>query len=158
VDAPVTNRFFPRDEYFMRLALREAERAMEHEDVPIGAVIVHEGEVLASGRNERELRQDPTAHAEVLALREASERLGSWRVLESVLYVTLEPCAMCAGAIVLARVPRVVFGAWDPKAGAAGSVLDILAEPKLNHRPEVSGGLLAEECGALLTSFFAGRR
>ena len=158
MDAPVTNRFFPRDEYFMRLALREAERAMEHEDVPIGAVIVHEGEVLASGRNERELRQDPTAHAEVLALREASERLGSWRVLESVLYVTLEPCAMCAGAIVLARVPRVVFGAWDPKAGAAGSVLDILAEPKLNHRPEVSGGLLAEECGALLTSFFAGRR
>ncbi|HXE45690.1 MAG TPA: tRNA adenosine(34) deaminase TadA [Conexibacter sp.] len=155
---PVTSHFFPRDEYFMRLALREAERAMEHDDVPIGAVVVHEGEVLATGRNERELRQDPTAHAEVLALREAAERLGSWRVLESVLYVTLEPCAMCAGAIVLARVPRVVFGAWDPKAGAAGSVLDILAEPKLNHRPEFSGGLLAEECGALLTSFFAGRR
>jgi len=154
----VTSHFFPRDEYFMRLALREAERAMEHDDVPIGAVIVHDGEVLASGRNERELRQDPTAHAEVLALREAAERLGSWRVLESVLYVTLEPCAMCAGAIVLARVPRVVFGAWDPKAGAAGSVLDILAEPKLNHRPEASGGLLAQECGALLTSFFAGRR
>jgi len=154
----VTSHFFPRDEYFMRLALREAERAMEHDDVPIGAVVVHEGEVLATGRNERELRQDPTAHAEVLALREAAERLGSWRVLESVLYVTLEPCAMCAGAIVLARVPRVVFGAWDPKAGAAGSVLDILAEPKLNHRPEFSGGLLAEECGALLTSFFAGRR
>jgi len=142
----------------MRLALREAERAMEHEDVPIGAVIVHDGEVLATGRNERELRQDPTAHAEVLALREAAEKLGSWRVLESVLYVTLEPCAMCAGAIVLARVPRVVFGAWDPKAGAAGSVLDILAQPQLNHRPEVAGGLLAEECGALLTSFFAGRR
>jgi len=154
----VTSHFFPRDEYFMRLALREAERAMEHEDVPIGAVIVHDGEVLATGRNERELRQDPTAHAEVLALREAAEKLGSWRVLESVLYVTLEPCAMCAGAIVLARVPRVVFGAWDPKAGAAGSVLDILAQPQLNHRPEVAGGLLAEECGALLTSFFAGRR
>jgi len=142
----------------MRLALREAERAMEHDDVPIGAVIVHDGEVLAAGRNERELRQDPTAHAEVLALREAAEKLGSWRVLESVLYVTLEPCAMCAGAIVLARVPRVVFGAWDPKAGAAGSVLDILAQPQLNHRPEVAGGLLTEECGALLTSFFAGRR
>jgi len=142
----------------MRLALREAERAIEHDDVPIGAVLVHEGEVLASGRNERELRQDPTAHAEVLALREAAEKLGSWRVLDSVLYVTLEPCAMCAGAIVLARVPRVVFGAWDPKAGAAGSVLDVLAEPRLNHRPEVSGGLLAEECGALLSSFFAGRR
>jgi tRNA(adenine34) deaminase len=154
----VTSHFFPRDEYFMRLALREAERATEHDDVPIGAVLVHEGEVLATGRNERELRKDPTAHAEVLALREASEKLGSWRVLDSVLYVTLEPCAMCAGAIVLARVPRVVFGAWDPKAGAAGSVLDVLAEPKLNHRPEVSGGLLAEECGALLSSFFAGRR
>ena len=154
----MASHFFPRDEYFMRLALREAERAMEHDDVPIGAVLVHEGEVLASGRNERELRQDPTAHAEVLALREAAVKLGSWRVLESVLYVTLEPCAMCAGAIVLARVPRVVFGAWDPKAGAAGSVLDILAQPQLNHRPEVAGGLLAQECGELLTSFFARRR
>jgi len=154
----VTSHFFPRDEYFMRLALREAERAMEHDDVPIGAVIVHEGEVLATGRNERELRRDPTAHAEVLALREAADKLGSWRVLDSVLYVTLEPCAMCAGAIVLARVPHVVFGAWDPKAGAAGSVLDILAQPQLNHRPEVAGGLLAEACGDLLRSFFAGRR
>jgi len=154
----VTSHFFPREEYFMRLALREAERAMEHDDVPIGAVIVHEGEVLASGRNERELRQDPTAHAEVLALREAAAKLGSWRVLESVLYVTLEPCAMCAGAIVLARVPRVVFGAWDPKAGAAGSVLDVLAQPQLNHRPEVAGGLLADECGGLLSSFFSSRR
>jgi len=154
----VTSHFFPRDEYFMRLALREAQRALEHDDVPIGAVIVHDGEVLATGRNERELRQDPTAHAEVLALREAAEKLGTWRVLESVLYVTLEPCAMCAGAIVLARVPRVVFGAWDPKAGAAGSVLDVLAQPQLNHRPEVAGGLLAEECGGLLSSFFAGRR
>jgi tRNA(adenine34) deaminase len=152
------SHFFPRDEYFMRLALREAERATEHDDVPIGAVLVHEGEVLATGRNERELRQDPTAHAEVLALREAAEKLGRWRVLESVLYVTLEPCAMCAGAIVLARVPRVVFGAWDPKAGAAGSVLDVLAQPQLNHRPEVAGGLLAADCGALLSSFFAGRR
>jgi tRNA(adenine34) deaminase len=154
----MASHFFPRDEYFMRLALREAERATEHDDVPIGAVLVHEGEVFAIGRNERELRQDPTAHAELLALRAAAERLGSWRVLDSVLYVTLEPCAMCAGAIVLARVPRVVFGAWDPKAGAAGSVLDVLAEPKLNHRPDVSGGLLGEECGALLSSFFAGRR
>ncbi|HEU4703680.1 MAG TPA: tRNA adenosine(34) deaminase TadA [Conexibacter sp.] len=154
----MASHFFPRDEHFMRLALREAERAMEHDDVPIGAVVVHEGEVLASGRNERELRQDPTAHAEVLALREAAAKLGSWRVLESVLYVTLEPCAMCAGAIVLARVPRVVFGAWDPKAGAAGSVLDVLAQPQLNHRPEVAGGLLAPECGTLLSSFFAGRR
>jgi tRNA(adenine34) deaminase len=154
----VTDRFFPRDEYFMRLALREAEAALEHDDVPIGAVVVHDGEVIATGRNERELREDPTAHAEILALREAARVLGSWRVLDAVLYVTLEPCAMCAGAIVLARVPRVVFGTWDPKAGAAGSVLDVLAQPRLNHRPEVAGGLLAEECATLLTSFFAGRR
>ena len=154
----MTERFFPRDEYFMRLALREAERALEHDDVPIGAVVVHDGEVLATGCNERELREDPTAHAEILALRQAAAALGSWRVLDAVLYVTLEPCAMCAGAIVLARVPRVVFGTWDPKAGAAGSVLDVLAEPRLNHRPEVVGGLLADECAGLLRSFFAGRR
>ena len=150
--------FFPRDEYFMRLALREAERALEHEDVPIGAVIVHAGEVLAAAANERELRQDPTAHAELIALREASRALDSWRVLDAVLYVTLEPCAMCAGAIVLARVPRVVFGTTDPKAGAAGSVIDVLAEPRLNHRPEVAGGLLADECAELLRAFFRSRR
>src|SRR3954453_8996566 len=148
-------RFFPRDEYFMRLALREAERALEHDDVPVGAVVVREGEVVGAGRNERQLRQDPTAHAEMLALREASRHLGSWRLLDTVLYVTLEPCAMCAGAIVLGRVPRVVYGTTDPKAGAAGSVLDLLAEPRLNHRPEVAGGLLAGECAALLRAFFA---
>jgi tRNA(adenine34) deaminase len=142
----------------MRLALREAEGALPHGDVPVGAVVVAGGEVAGSGHNERELRQDPTAHAEVLALREAARALGLWRVLDSVLYVTLEPCAMCAGAIVLARVPRVVFGCTDPKAGAAGSVLDVLAEPRLNHRPEVAGGLLAAECAALLTDFFGARR
>ena len=150
--------FFPRDEYFMRLALREAERALEHEDVPIGAVVVHDGEVLAAARNERELRGDPTAHAEVLALREASAKLGTWRLLDTVLYVTLEPCAMCAGAIVLARVPRVVYAAEDPKAGAAGSLLDVLAEPRLNHRPTVDRGLLASEAAEMLRSFFASRR
>jgi tRNA(adenine34) deaminase len=150
--------FFPRDEYFMRLALREAERAIEHDDVPIGAVIVSGGEVLAAARNERELRGDPTAHAELLALREASAKLGNWRLLETVLYVTLEPCAMCAGAIVLARVPRVVYGADDPKAGAAGSILNVLAEPRLNHRPAVASGLLAGESAELLRSFFAPRR
>jgi tRNA(adenine34) deaminase len=154
----MAGRFFARDEYFMRLAIREAQAAAEHEDVPIGAVVVRDGEVVGSGHNERELRQDPTAHAEVLALREAARALGLWRVLDSVLYVTLEPCAMCAGAIVLARVPRVVFGCTDPKAGAAGSVLDVLAEPRLNHRPEVAGGLLAAECAALLTDFFGTRR
>jgi tRNA(adenine34) deaminase len=150
--------FFPRDEYFMRLAIREAHEALTHDDVPIGAVVVHEGEVIAAGHNERELRQDPTAHAELLVLREASRVLGSWRVLDCVLYVTLEPCAMCAGAIVLARVPRLVYGTVDPKAGAAGSVLDVLAQPRLNHRPQVAGGLLAPECAALLTDFFGSRR
>ncbi|MDE3069375.1 MAG: tRNA adenosine(34) deaminase TadA [Acidobacteriota bacterium] len=142
----------------MRLALREAEQSLEHGDVPIGALVVAGGEVLGSAHNERELRQDPTAHAEVLALRQAAGRLGSWRVLGSTLYVTLEPCAMCAGAIVLARVPFVVYGAPDPKAGAAGSVLDVLAEPALNHRPEVFGGLLEEPCAELLRDFFASRR
>lgn len=150
--------FFPRDEYFMRLALREASLALEHDDVPIGAVVVRAGEVVAAAHNEREVRSDPTAHAEILALREAARHAGNWRVLDSVLYVTLEPCAMCAGAIVLARVPRVVFGAADPKAGAAGSVFDILAEPKLNHRPQVQSGLLGDESAALLRAFFAGRR
>jgi tRNA(adenine34) deaminase len=151
-------RFFARDEHFMRLALREAQRAVDHDDVPIGAVVVRQGEVIGAAGNERELRADPTAHAEVLALRQASQRLGGWRIPDSVLYVTLEPCAMCAGAIVLARVPRVVFAAADPKAGAAGSVMDILGEPRLNHRPQVDGGLLADEAAELLDSFFASRR
>jgi tRNA(adenine34) deaminase len=154
----VSTHFFPREEYFMRLALREAARALEHEDVPIGAVVVQGGEVIGAGHNERELRSDPTAHAEMIALREAARALGSWRVLDSVMYVTLEPCAMCAGAIVLARLPRVVFGATDPKAGAAGSVFNILEEPRLNHRPQVESGLLAEDCAELLRSFFAPRR
>jgi tRNA(adenine34) deaminase len=154
----VSDAFFPRDEYYMRLALREAERAIEHDDVPIGCVIARGGEVIAAARNERELRGDPTAHAEILALREAAARIGSWRVLDSVLYVTLEPCAMCAGAIVLGRVPRVVYGTADPKAGAAGSVLDILDEPRFNHRPAVEAGVLREECAALLVEFFAARR
>jgi tRNA(adenine34) deaminase len=154
----MSERFFPREDYFMRLALREAERALEHEDVPIGAVVVRGGEVLAAAHNERELRQDPTAHAEMLALREAARAVGTWRVLDTIIYVTLEPCAMCAGAIVLARVPRVVYGASDPKAGAGGSVLDVFNEPRLNHHPEVAGGLLAAESSQLLGSFFADRR
>jgi len=120
--------------------------------------VVRDGEVIAAAGNERELRGDPTAHAEVLALREAARALGGWRVPDSVLYVTLEPCAMCAGAIVLARVPRVVVGAPDPKAGAAGSVMDVLGERRLNHRPRVDTGLLAEDSAALLTEFFAERR
>jgi tRNA(adenine34) deaminase len=142
----------------MRTAIEEARLALRHDDVPVGAVLVHAGEVVGAGHNERERRQDPTAHAETLALRRAAERLGTWRLLDTTLYVTLEPCAMCAGAIVLARVARVVYGTADPKAGAAGSVLDVLAEPRLNHRPAVEGGVLAAECAALLTAFFASRR
>src|SRR4051794_11607929 len=148
----------PADTQMMRLALEEAERASTHDDVPIGAVIARGGEVLAAAGNERELRADPTAHAEIHAIRAGAEALGGWRLPGTTLYVTLEPCAMCAGAIVLARIPSVVFGAPDPKAGAAGSVLDVLAEPALNHRPEVEGGVLEAECAALLRDFFAAKR
>ena len=142
----------------MRRALAAAAAAATHGDVPIGAVIARDDEVIAEAGNERELRRDPTAHAEVLALREAAAALGGWRIPEATLYVTLEPCAMCAGAIVLARVPRVVYATADPKAGAAGSVLDVLGEPRLNHRPEVVAGVLAEDAAALLRAFFAERR
>jgi tRNA(adenine34) deaminase len=148
-----------QDERWMTVALQEARAAMAHDDVPIGAVVVaDDGHVIGRGRNERELREDPTAHAEVLALREAAAALGTWRVLESTLYVTLEPCTMCAGAIVLSRIPRVVYATADPKAGAAGSVLDVLADGRLNHRPEVVAGVLADEAAELLRSFFRARR
>lgn len=143
----------------MRLAIAEAQRALEHGDVPVGAVILGPtGDVIGAGHNERERLQDPSAHAEMLAIRQAAEAIGHWRLLDTTLYVTLEPCAMCAGAIVLARIPQVVYGTADPKAGAAGSVLDVLAEPRLNHRPTVTRGILAPECAALLTEFFAARR
>jgi tRNA(adenine34) deaminase len=154
--APVT--MAQMDKEFMAIAIAEAQKALAHDDVPVGAVVVHQGEVVGAGHNERERRQDPTAHAETLALQAAARRRGSWRLLDCTLYVTLEPCAMCAGAIVLARVPRVVYGTADPKAGAAGSVLDVLAEPRLNHRPVVEGGVLADECAGLLREFFAARR
>lgn len=147
------------DEQWMREALREAARAEAHGDVPIGAVIVAGGEVVARGCNERELRGDPTAHAEVIAMRAAAEVIGDgWRLTDATLYVTLEPCTMCAGGIVLGRVPRVVFGASDPKAGACGSVLSVLDHPALNHHPEVSGGVLGDECGEVLRAFFRRRR
>jgi tRNA(adenine34) deaminase len=142
----------------MGLALEQARLAAGHGDVPIGAAILRGEEVLAVAGNERELRGDPTAHAELLAIRAAAEALGGWRLPGTTLYVTLEPCAMCAGAIVLARIPTVVYGAPDPKGGAAGSVLDVLAEPALNHRPEVVSGVREEECAALLREFFAARR
>jgi tRNA(adenine34) deaminase len=142
----------------MALAIERAREAEGHGDVPIGAIVARGEEVLAAAGNERELRRDPTAHAEILAIQAAAAALGGWRLPGTTLYVTLEPCAMCAGAIVLARIPTVVFGAPDPKAGAAGSVLDVLAEPALNHRPVVRAGVLEEECAVLLRDFFASRR
>jgi tRNA(adenine34) deaminase len=149
----------PADVAAMRLALAEAALAETHGDVPVGAVVVDAaGVVLGAGHNERELRQDPTAHAEILALRQAAAAVGSWRVLDASLVVTLEPCSMCAGAIILSRVPRVVYGATDPKAGAAGSVLDLLDVPQLNHRPQVVAGVLQDECAEVLRAFFRARR
>jgi len=142
----------------MATALAAAEAAAAHDDVPIGAVVARDGEVLAAAGNERELRGDPTAHAEVLAIGEAARKLGGWRLAGCEIYITLEPCAMCAGAIVLARLDRVVYGAADPKAGAAGSVLDVLGEPRLNHRPQVEAGLMADRSAALLRAFFTPRR
>jgi tRNA(adenine34) deaminase len=148
-----------QDEQWMGAALQEARAALAHDDVPIGAVVVSDaGEVLGRGHNERELREDPTAHAEVLALREAAAALGSWRVLDATLYVTLEPCTMCAGAIVLSRVPRVVYATADPKAGAVDSILSILSDERLNHRPEVVSGVLAADAADLLRAFFRARR
>lgn len=143
----------------MDLALREARACLAHDDVPVGAVVVDaSGAVIGAGRNERELRQDPTAHAEVLALQRAAQTTGDWQLTEATLVVTLEPCAMCAGAILQARVPRVVFGAWDEKAGASGSVHDLLRDRRLPHRVEVHAGVAADESAELLRSFFARRR
>ena len=150
--------FSERDSELMELALSEAARAAQYGDVPIGAVIASEGHAIAFAGNERERRNDPTAHAEMLVLQAAARGRGGWRLPATTLYVTLEPCAMCAGAIVLARVPRVVFATADPKAGAAGSIFDILGDPRLNHRPQVDSGLMADEASTLLKDFFAERR
>jgi len=142
----------------MQLALDQARLAAMHGDVPVGAVVIDQaGTVLASAGNEREIRHDPTAHAELLALREASRQLRSWRLTGLTLVVTLEPCTMCAGALVLARIARLVFGAFDPKAGAVSSLFDVVRDPRLNHRVDVRGGVLEAECGALLKDFFADR-
>jgi tRNA(adenine34) deaminase len=146
------------DERFMDLALSEARTAATHADVPIGALVVRDGVEIARAHNRREVDRDPTAHAELLALRAASAAVGEWRLDGCTLYVTLEPCAMCAGALVLARVARLVFGAPDPKAGAVGSLYDIARDPRLNHRAEVTAGVRAEECGAVLKEFFAAKR
>ena len=145
-------------EQLMRQALSEAEAALEHDDVPVGAVIVHDGRVVASAHNQREQLQDPTAHAEMIAITQAAGALGTWRLERCTLYVTLEPCPMCAGAIVQARIPRVVYGADDPKAGAAGSVFQLLDDPQLNHRADILRGVLKEPCGQLLTEFFQKQR
>jgi tRNA(adenine34) deaminase len=146
------------DEQYIRNALDLAREAVRRNEVPIGAMVVREGSILAAATNRTIRDQDATAHAEVLAIREASSKLDSWRLDECTLYVTLEPCAMCAGAIVLSRMKRVVFGAWDEKAGMAGSVGDLLRHPRLNHRPEVRAGVLAEECAGLLEEFFQRQR
>jgi tRNA(adenine34) deaminase len=147
-----------RDVKLMRLALEEAERAAAHGDVPVGAVVARDAEVLARAGNERELRRDPTAHAETLALRAAAEAIGSWRLDGCAMYVTLEPCAMCSGALVLARIARLVFGAVDPKGGFAGSLGDLVRDPRLNHSVVVESGVLELEAGALLRDFFRDRR
>jgi tRNA(adenine34) deaminase len=146
------------DQQGLEAARREAERALAIDEVPVGCVIVHDGAIVARGHNQVERLTDATAHAEMIAIGAASEALGSWRLTECTMYVTLEPCAMCAGAIVLARVGRMVYGATDPKAGACGSVLDVIHEPRLNHRVELTNGVLAEQCGGLLKTFFQSKR
>lgn len=149
--------WFPH-EHYMAQALQQATRAMEVGEVPVGAVIVHRGRTIAAAHNQREQLRDPTAHAEMLAITQAAESLGSWRLEDCTLYVTLEPCSMCAGAIVLARIPTVVFGARDPKAGAVESLYQLLSDGRLNHRAQVIGGLLEGPCGELLTHFFREQR
>lgn len=146
------------DEAWMRQALELAHMAGANGEVPVGAVVVHEGQVVGRGWNQPIGRHDPTAHAEVMAMRDAGKRLGNYRLVDCTLYVTLEPCVMCSGAIMHARIGRVVFGAADPKTGACGSVVNLFAEARLNHHAEVTGGVLALECGAMLSSFFAARR
>ncbi len=146
------------DEHFMRLAIGQAAIAQENGDVPIGAVIVHENKIIAKAYNQREQLKDPTAHAEIIALTQAAAALETWRLTGCSIYVTLEPCPMCAGALVLARIDRLVFGCNDPKTGACGSLYNIVQDSRLNHRLEVTAGVLADECGALLTEFFEKRR
>ena len=146
------------DDEYMAEALREAALALDADEVPVGAVIAHNGRVIARAHNQRELLGDPTAHAEMIAITQAAEHVGNWRLEHCTLYVTLEPCAMCAGAVVLARLPRLVFGARDPKAGAVGSVYDIARDPRLNHTVDVTAGVLEQECSDILSRFFRAKR
>ena len=145
-------------EHFMRMALAEAEAALAEDEVPVGAVIVHQDRVIAAAHNQREQLRDPTAHAEMIAITQAAEALGSWRLSECTLYVTLEPCPMCAGAILQARLDALVYGATDPKAGAVHTLYQLLSDPRLNHRPQTVGGVLLEPCGRILTQFFQAQR
>jgi len=162
--APDPSRVFPAvgreatDEHFMRRCLQEAERALAEDEVPIGAIVVHQGRIVGRGHNQRERLHDPTAHAEMLAITAAAAHLGDWRLKGCTVYVTLEPCLMCIGAMVLARIDRLVFGAYDPKAGACGSVYDIPADGRLNHRFEVTGGVLEPRCREILQDFFRRQR
>ncbi|SFF35103.1 tRNA(adenine34) deaminase [Paenibacillus catalpae] len=146
------------DQAWMRLAIEEAKKAEQIGEVPIGAILVKDGEIVGRGYNLREINHDPTAHAEMVAIREACERLGAWRLLDCTLYVTLEPCPMCAGAIVQSRVKRVVYGTGDPKAGCAGTLMNLLQEPRFNHETELTSGILQTECAELLTNFFRNLR
>ena len=139
---------------YMQYAIREAERALEYGEVPVGCVIIHEGQIIGKAHNQRETLQDPTAHAEILAITQAADALKSWRLENAKLYVTLEPCPMCAGAIILARIAEVYFGAYDPKAGVCGTLMNLLEDPRFNHQPAVIPGLLAEQCGGMLSAFF----
>ena len=148
---------FPHEEY-MRLALAEARAALEVDEVPVGAVIVRRGRVIAAAYNQRETLRDPTAHAEMIAITQAAQSVGDWRLEDCAMYVTLEPCAMCAGAIVLARISLVVFGAWDPKAGACGSLFSIPTDSRLNHQVQLVSGILEPECSTILKEFFAAKR
>jgi tRNA(adenine34) deaminase len=157
-DAAMSDLHFPQHEYYMRLALREAERAARHDDVPVGCVIVLGGEVIAAAGNERELRNSPLAHAEMIAIEQAARHMGSWRLLNTVLYVTMEPCPMCAGGIVQGRIPHLVWGAPDEKAGAAGTLYNVCQDERLNHSLEITSGVLADESVALLRDFFQARR
>jgi tRNA(adenine34) deaminase len=142
------------DSRYMQLALRQAHAALDEGEVPVGCVIVYDGQVIGRAHNQRETLQDPTAHAEILAITQAAAHLGSWRLEETRMYVTLEPCPMCAGAIILARIPELYFGAFDPKAGVCGTLMNLLDDPRFNHRVKLTPGLMAEECGAVLSEFF----
>jgi len=157
-EARVSHMDLTSDEHYMQLALTEARNALAHDDVPVGAVVVRDGDVIARAHNQRELLQDATAHAEIIALTQASTAIGSWRLTGCTLFVTLEPCVMCAGALVLARISRVAYGAKDPKAGACASLYRILEDSRLNHRPDITAGVLSAECGDVLREFFQAKR